>query len=89
MLPPLAPAAHLEVRDVVQWCFSLRSFLSSQDQEFLEGVARQLKPLSAKQQKWLRDICQKLERGSMIPRKPTVRQLEWLNNIVDRLRRAP
>jgi hypothetical protein len=61
MLPPLAAAgAHLEVRDVVQWCFSRRSVLSPRDREFPESAARQLKPLSVKQQKWLSDIVAKL-----------------------------
>ena len=63
MLPPLAPAAHLEVRDVVQWCLSRRFFLSPRDRGFLEGVAEQRMPLSPKQEKWLRDIVGKLERG--------------------------
>jgi hypothetical protein len=59
----LAPAAHREVRDVVQWCLSHRFFLSPRDRGFLENVARQLKPLSPKQEKWLRDIVGKLERA--------------------------
>jgi hypothetical protein len=60
----LAPVAHLEVRrDVVQWRLSRRFFLSPRDRGFLENVARQLKPLSPKQEKWLRDIVGKLERA--------------------------
>ena len=60
----LAPVAHLGVRrDVVQWCLSRRFFLSPRDRGFLENVARQLKPLSPKQEKWLCDIVGKLERA--------------------------
>jgi hypothetical protein len=59
----LAPAAHPEVRDVVQWCLNRRFFLPPRDRGFLENVARQLKPLSPKQEKWLRDIVGKLERA--------------------------
>ena len=62
--PPQKQAAHPELRDdVVQWCLSRRFFLSPRDRGFLENVARQLKPLSAKQQQWLSDINCKVERA--------------------------
>jgi hypothetical protein len=60
----LAPTAHPDVRNgVVQWCLDRRFFLSPRDRRFLENVARQLKPPSAKQQKWLSDIVGKLRRA--------------------------
>jgi hypothetical protein len=60
----LAPVAHLEVRrDVVQWCFNHRLFLSPRDRRFLEGVAEQRMPPSPKQEKWFREIVGKLERA--------------------------
>jgi hypothetical protein len=45
------------------WCHR-RHLLSSGDREFIETVANYHKPLSAKQQKWLQDICEKLEHGA-------------------------
>jgi hypothetical protein len=51
-------------QSTVWWCFHRRHQLSERDRDFIENLAKSCKPLSTKQQKWLQDICEKLEHGA-------------------------
>ena len=64
-LPAAEPRPGLNVgRSSVLRCLDQRHLLSPKDQGFLEGIVRQLAPLSAAQQKWLNDIVAKLKNRS-------------------------
>ena len=47
-------------KSTVWWCYHHRHLLSPRDRQFIEGLADWHRPLSPKQQTWLRDIVAKL-----------------------------
>jgi len=62
--PPLPDAAGVSNnKSNVWWCFHRRYLLSPHDRKFIEDLTKWHKPLSHRQQKWLQDIYEKLERG--------------------------
>lgn len=61
--PQKQPTEQHSDKSTVWWAYHHRHLLSPRDRQFIEGVAEQRSPLSVKQQKWLRDVVAKLERG--------------------------
>jgi hypothetical protein len=47
-------------RSAVWFAFHRRWSLTPRDRQFIEGLTRWRGPLSTKQEKWLRDVCDKL-----------------------------
>jgi hypothetical protein len=67
LLPTPAPidAADLpSEKSAILWCFHRRHELTLRDHQLIENLTDRHKPLSPKQQKWPRDIREKLERGA-------------------------
>ena len=52
-------------KSTIWWCFHRRHHLTLRDRQFIENLTDRHKPLSPKQQKWLCDIREKLERGAV------------------------
>jgi hypothetical protein len=51
-------------KSTIWWRFHRRHHLTLRDRQFIENLTDRHKPLSPKQQKWLCDIREKLERGA-------------------------
>jgi hypothetical protein len=47
-------------RSAAWFAFHRRQWLTPRDRQFVEGLTKWHGPLSTKQQKWLRDVCDKL-----------------------------
>jgi hypothetical protein len=63
-IPTATDATDLSSEKSTIWrCFHRRHHLTLRDRQFIENLTDRHKPLSRKQQKWLCDIREKLERG--------------------------
>jgi hypothetical protein len=65
--PPAVPREHCsrfdaaaDERSAIWFAFHHRYSLTPRDRQFVEGLTQWRRPLSAKQSKWLDDICGKL-----------------------------
>jgi hypothetical protein len=63
--PPIAVAQDRQYDDgdaqsLIWWCWHHRDRLAPRDLNFIAALTRWRGPLSTKQEKWLRDVCDKL-----------------------------
>ena len=64
VVPRRLTAAAPSEKSAIWWCFHRRHHLTLRNRQFIENLTDRHKPLSPKQQKWLCDIREKLERGA-------------------------